>query len=467
MHSTTALSVRSLTIAAAIAAGLSPFALAAGEPEAATATLTLAPRPLDMPGTREKSMMYMPSSVQVVAEKPAGVRKEPAYRGTPRYAEVTIGTGEGSTRVIALDEPAGADARIFLDLNGNGDLSDDGDGAWPTITPGKDGSSPQFSGTWVFDVAWKSPGAEPVKGQYGLNFYRSPDRDSLNYYRASWREGKIRLDGKDYDVRLIENDNDGRYNKLYDPASPLSPENLPRPVWLVLGGDRFDIRGTFGFNDYNYVARVSDDGSKLTIEPTMRQIRVPQPAARPTALGAGIEAPDFEAGWWNASHSADAKGETFRLSDFRGKKIVVLDLWATWCGPCMAGLPHLSEIAKAVKGQDVEVIALNVLDEKAAFERFAIEKSAQYSFRVARDPAGRERELSIASKLFRVSGIPQTYVIDKSGKIVCAVSGYQQGDRRIEQALVNLGIKIEGMKPQEPDADAKPPVKMIPATGLK
>lgn len=467
MRSTTALSTGSLSLAAVVASCLSPIALAAAEPEAATATLTIAPRPLDMAGSREHSMMYMPSSVSLVADKPAGVKKVPAFRGTPRYATVTIGAGEGSTRAIAIDEPESADPKIYLDLNGNGDLTDDGDGAWPTITPGKEGASPQLSGTWVFDVSWQSPGAEPLKGQYGLNFYRSPDRDTINYYRASWREGKIRFDGKDYDVRLIENDNDGRFNKLYDPSSPLSPENLPKPVWLILGGDRFDIRGTFGFNDYNCVARVSDDGSKLTIEPTMRQIRIPQPTARPTALGVGIDAPDFEAHWWNASQSADAKAETFNLSDFRGKKVVVLDLWATWCGPCIAGLPHLSEIAKAVKGQDVEVIALNVLDESAAYERFASQKGAQYSFRLARDPAGRERELSIASKLFRVSGIPQTYVIDKSGKIVCSVSGYQQGDRRVEQALVNLGIKIEGLKPQEPDPNTKAPIKMIPATGMK
>ncbi|MBX3406275.1 MAG: TlpA family protein disulfide reductase [Phycisphaeraceae bacterium] len=467
MRPTTILSNGSLILAAVSTVCATTLALAAGDPEAATTTLTLAPRPLDMVGSREHSMMYMPSSVTLVAERPAAVRKEPAFRGKPLYATVNIGTGEGSARVIAIDEPAGADARIYIDLNGNGDLSDDGDGAWPTVTPGKDGGSPQFSGTWVFDVTWKSPGTEPVKGRYGLNFYRSPDRDTLNYYRSSWTEGKIRLDGKDYDVRLIENDNDGRFNKLYDPSSPLSPEHLPKPVWLILGGDRFDIRGTFGFNGFNYVARVSDDGSKLTIEPTMRQIRLPQPAARPTALGVGVEAPDFEANWLTASHSADANVDTFKLSDFRGKKIVVLDLWATWCGPCMAGLPHLSEIAKAVKGQDVEVIALNVLDDKAAYDRFATEKSGQYSFRVARDPAGRDRELSIASTLFRVSGIPQTYVIDKSGKITCAVSGYQQGDRRIEQALVNLGITIDGLKPQTPEPTTEAPIKMIPATGMK
>lgn len=451
---------------AAAALLLSCGAAASAGPEGAgKATLTLAPRALDMAGSREQGMMYMPSSAPLSAERPAIVKKEPTYRAKPRYATITLGSGETSTYAIAFDEPADAPAKIYLDLNANGDLTDDGDGAWPTVSTPEEGKSPQYSGTWVFDVSWASAEGATTRGQYGLNFYRSTDRDSINYYRASMREGKIVLDGKEYSVRLIENDNDGRFNKLYDPSSPLSPENLPKPVWLTIGGDRYDIRGTFGFNDFNYIAKVSDDGTQLSLEPTMRQIRLPQPTQRPTALAAGVEAPDFEAHWWSPD-SSEGKPQTFKLSDFRGKKVVVIDMWATWCGPCIAGLPHLSSVAEAVKGQDVEIIALNVFDDLAAYERFGAQKSANFAFRLARDPAGRERDASIAARLYRVSGIPQSYVIDKSGKIVEAVSGYQQGDRRIEQALVNLGIKIDGLKPQE----AKPaaaPVKMIPATGMK
>lgn len=444
-------------------------ALAAAEPDGkATTKLTVSERSLDMAGSREKGMMYMPSSAKFSAERPATLKKEPKYHAKPAYATIELGSGGPNSYVIAIDEPADGTPRIFIDLNGNGDLTDDGDGAWPEIKAGEEGRSPQFSGTWVFDVSWMSAAGDSTKGRYGLNFYRSPDRDSVNYYRASSLEGKVTLDGKDYAVQLIENDNDGRFNKLYDPSSPLAAENLPKPVWLVLGGDRFDIRGTFGFNDYNYVARVSDDGTTLSLEPTMKTIRLPQPTQRPTALGSGIEAPDFEAQWWNSSLSADSRPETFKLSDFRGKKIVVIDMWATWCGPCIAGLPHLSLIAEAVKGQDVEVIALNVFDDLTAYERFGKDRGPNYAFRLARDPAGRERDASIAGRLFRVSGIPQSYVIDKNGQIVAAVSGYQQGDRRIEQALVNLGIKIEGMKPQEPEAASPQPAKkMVPMTGMK
>jgi len=446
--------------AAVIGFVLGGSAFATAEPDGkGTAKLTISERALDAARSREQGMMYMPSSARVSAERPAVVKKEPKYRGKATYATLTLGTGDANTYAIAFDEPSGEDAKVYLDLNGNGDLTDDGDGTWPTVTPADEGKSPQFSGTWVFDVSWATPGSEATKGRYGLNFYRSPDRDSINYYRASAREGKITINGVNYDVRLVENDNDARFDKLYDPSKPLSPENMPKPVWLTLGGDRFDIRATFGFNDFNYIAKVSDDGSELSLEPTMRQIRLPRPAERVSALGEGVEAPDFNAHW-------GLESSTFKLSDFRGKKIVVIDMWATWCGPCIAGLPHLSRVAEAVKGQDVEVIALNVFDDEPAYKKFFADKSAQFAFRMARDPAGRERDASIAGNLYKVSGIPQSYVIDKSGKIVAAVSGYQQGDRRIEQALVNLGIKIEGLTPQEAKPAATAP-KMIPATGMR
>ncbi len=456
-----------LTIAAA-AVGMSALPVLADEPEGrGEATLEMSVRLLDAAGSRKLGMMYMPESAKLTDEKPAGVTKEPAYRAKAKYATITIGNGAHHTFAVALDEPEGQDAKCYADLNGNGDLTDDGDGAWANKTQ-KEGSAPQYSGTYVFHVGWKGADGRETPGEYGLNFYHSPDRATLNYYRSSARTGKIKIDGKEFAVTLIENDNDGLYDKLYDPSKPTAAEDLPRPVWLTLDGDRFDIRGTFGFNGYNYIAKVTPDGSKLVMTPTMKQIVLPRPAERPQMLGAGGPAPDFEALAWNPDPNSTVSDNTFKISDYKGKKIVVLDLWATWCGPCMAGIPHIAKIAEEVKGQDVEVIALNVWDEQAAFERFAKEKGKDYAFKLARDPAGREKDASIASRLFRLSGIPATYVIDKNGRIEESVSGYRAGDKQVEHALVRLGVKIEGIKPEDAQ-NAKPSGerKTVPAVGLK
>lgn len=409
------------------------------EPTASTATLEMQQRLLDFEGNKKKGLMYMPGSAKLADEKPAAVKKEPTYRGTPRYATIKLGNTDKNEYVLAFDEPKDQEPRVYLDLNADGDLTNDGDGAWHTTTPGKEGAAPQLSGTWVFDIAWKA-GADgkPAKGKYGLNFYRSPDRDAINFYRASARTGTIKIAGKDYEVMLIDNDNDGVYNKLFDPAAPtVVGAPMSKPVWLSLDGGRYDIRGTFGFGDLNYLATVSDDGAKLTMTPTMKIINIPRPTERPAILGVGKEVPEFEAMLWK-----DGAEKPFKMSDYKGK-IMVVDMWATWCGPCMSSLPHLSKLAAAVKDQGVVVMALNVFDDKGAYDRFVTENKGKYAFDIARDPAGREKGASIAGRLFNISAIPVTYVIGKDGKIVAAISGFTQGDTQVEAALKGLGVKVE------------------------
>ena len=83
------------------------------------------------------------------------------------------------------------------------------------------------------------------------------------------------------------------------------------------------------------------------------------------------------------------------------------------------------------------VLALNVWDDKPAYEAW-LPTHKQYTFNIALDPAGRKSKDSIASKLFKVSGIPSTYVIGPDGKIASAFTGFDQGDHRLEDILVKL-----------------------------
>ncbi len=421
---------------------------AAIDPEqgAAATTLTLDLRRFDFQGTRAHNRMYMPSMLKFEAGKPEGVTKEPAYAGTPKYAVVKIGNGTPSRFVIAVAEADGKEPQIFLDLNGDGDLTNDGTGTWETKAESKDGGTPNYSGTWAFKPAWKQPDGSNTVGEYALNFYWQAGRAQVGYYNASARVGKITIAGKEYDVTLIDNDADGLFNKLYDSSKPIVVgEGLTKPVWLLLDGDQFDVRGTFPFADLNYLATISDDGSKLALTPTMKVVRVPRPTSDDVKmLAAGTEAPDFEALVWNPGQTKLETANRFKLSDFRGKKIVVVDMWATWCGPCMKGIPHLSKVAEAVKGQDVVVIALNTSDDVVPFEKFATGKGAEYKFMLARDPAGRDPNgNTISRKLYQVTGIPATFVIDKEGKIAGVVSGYSEGDTKLEQILKGMGVKLD------------------------
>lgn len=412
----------------------------------AETTLKMDVRKYDFAGTKSENRMYMPSGVKLSSDKPEGLTREPQYSGKPKYGVITIGNGTPSRFVLAVDEVIGKEPQVYLDLNGDGDLTNDGTGEWQTKIEAKDGGLPNYQGTWTFKPGWKNADGATSSGEYALNFYWQPGRESLNFYNASARVGKIGIGGKEYEVTLIENDADGLYNKLYDPSKPIIVgEQMTKPVWLLLDGDQFDIRGTFPFGDMNYLATVSDDGSKLSMMPTMKVVRVPRgPQEKVEMLPVGVEAPDFEALAWKPGQTTLDTSNRFKLSDFRAKKIVVLDMWATWCGPCMKGIPHMSKIAEAVSGQDVVVIALNTSDDVVPFEKFATGKGKDYKFMLARDPAGRDANgNTISRKLYKVTGIPATFIIDKTGKIAGVVSGYSEGDTKVEQILKGMGVKFE------------------------
>ena len=70
----------------------------------------------------------------------------------------------------------------------------------------------------------------------------------------------------------------------------------------------------------------------------------------------------------------DAKGKMHSLSDYKGK-VVVVDVWATWCAPCKAEIPHLETLEKEMKGKDVVFISLSIDTEREKWAKFIKEKA--------------------------------------------------------------------------------------------
>jgi thiol-disulfide isomerase/thioredoxin len=162
-------------------------------------------------------------------------------------------------------------------------------------------------------------------------------------------------------------------------------------------------------------------------------------AKRPPLLAVGTPAPDFTIPKWG--------GGDLNLAAYRGK-IVILDFWATWCGPCQMSMPHVEEMYKATKDKDVVVLGVCVWDTKEAYDAWVPKNQSKYTFTFGFDPAGRGAK-SIASSLYQVSGIPTTYVIDREGKVAAALVGFNAGgDTRLAEALGKLGIDVPKPEPK-------------------
>jgi peroxiredoxin len=108
-------------------------------------------------------------------------------------------------------------------------------------------------------------------------------------------------------------------------------------------------------------------------------------------------------------------GRMVSLSDYRGK-VVLLNIWATWCPPCVAETPSLDRLYKMFKDEDFELLAVSV-DEggKKVVEDFM--KKKNLSFPVLLDPQG------YISGLYRTTGVPESFIIRKDGTIDNKIQG--------------------------------------------
>ena len=100
-------------------------------------------------------------------------------------------------------------------------------------------------------------------------------------------------------------------------------------------------------------------------------------------------------------------GGKFDLADHKGKHIVILDFWATWCGPCVQAMPILMKVAKKFEKQGVRLVGVNQGEDKKTAGDFL--KAKGWEMTVVMDT-----DQSVA-RAYAVSGIPQTVIVGKDG----------------------------------------------------
>ncbi len=126
------------------------------------------------------------------------------------------------------------------------------------------------------------------------------------------------------------------------------------------------------------------------------------------AADLGSPAPALDIAQW-------IKGGPVALADGKGKKVYVVEFWATWCPPCRTSIPHLTSLQKKFKDKGIEFIGIS--DEQTAVVRKFVDKMGdQMEYTVAVD--NERKTASGYMKAFGIDGIPHAFVVDRSGRIV-------------------------------------------------
>ena len=108
----------------------------------------------------------------------------------------------------------------------------------------------------------------------------------------------------------------------------------------------------------------------------------------------------------------------YKLQDKKGK-VLLVNLWATWCGPCIAEMPHLIEMQEKYKDKNFEIIGLNTDDEpKEKIETFAAKQKLNYPLGWADSALMNE-----FVKLSKLPGIPQSILINREGQLTGVFAG--------------------------------------------
>jgi thiol-disulfide isomerase/thioredoxin len=126
----------------------------------------------------------------------------------------------------------------------------------------------------------------------------------------------------------------------------------------------------------------------------------------------------------------DAQGTVVALDTLRGK-VVYVDFWASWCGPCRRSFPWMNEMQQKYGSKGLAIVAVNVDKKRTDADKFLAQLPA--SFPVVFDEAG------TAPAAFGVKGMPSSYLIDARGNVVLVERGFVDARRtELEDRIKSL-----------------------------
>ncbi|HTR20924.1 MAG TPA: TlpA disulfide reductase family protein [Gemmatimonadales bacterium] len=138
-------------------------------------------------------------------------------------------------------------------------------------------------------------------------------------------------------------------------------------------------------------------------------------------VGVGSNAPNFSAVNLRTARPAS-------LGDYQGK-VLLINIWATWCQPCRVEMPALEQLSRRFKGTGFTVVAVSIdKDDSTVVNAFVRELGL--TFDILHDKTGD------IQRIYQTTGVPESFVVDRDGAIVKKVIGAAEWDSPVNEALV-------------------------------